>query len=106
MIFITVLTTSCWNKKIILKKIIDDEITIRWYYYSYISNNSDEIVELEKDKMTIVISKLDGNTIQDINVLNDTIFIKRYEVEELYDTDILLNGSVLGYRIKYVVIKN
>lgn len=37
------------NSKFVRKKIIDNNITIRWYYYSYISDVSPDIVEVEKD---------------------------------------------------------
>jgi len=90
---------SCSDKKIIKKSINNNEISINWYFYSYISNTSSDFVEVKKKDSITLIFKAES-VIKDIEIKNDTIVISHTKFNGL-NSNIQLKDSVFGYSIKY-----
>ena len=54
------LLISCiGNDKLVIKNISNDDIAIKWYYYSYITNISPEFIDVKKGDSIIQIYKAD-----------------------------------------------
>jgi len=48
---------SCKDTQYIRKKVSNGDITVKWYFYSYTTTNSNEIVDLQKGDSIITIFK-------------------------------------------------
>lgn len=68
--------SSCKNSRFIRKEIKHENIIIYWYYYSYISSNSADIIEVSNGNESKIIFK--GTEITAISLVNDTIIIQLY----------------------------
>jgi hypothetical protein len=66
------------NDKLVVKKINNNDISIKWYYYSYISNLSPEFVEVKKgDSIVMIYEAVDVFT--DVIIEDKNIIIKQFE---------------------------
>jgi hypothetical protein len=88
--------SSCMNSRFIRKELKYSDIEINWYYYSYISNNSPDIIEVSKGKESKVIFKGDG-VVTDVSLINDTIRIQlfRPSIGIIYED--FTNEKIFGY---------
>lgn len=90
--------SSCKNSKFIRREIMNENITIYWYYYSYISNNSADFIEVSNGNESKIIFK--GTDVTAISLINDTITIHVYKpwrgIIYLNHT----NSKIFGYHAK------
>ena len=71
-----ILFASCIsNDKFVIKSIDNNEVSIKWYYYSYISNLSPEFIDVKKGDSTVQIYKADG-FITDVSIKDKSIMVK------------------------------
>lgn len=95
---ITALLFISCDSKFIRKDIEDGQASIKWYYYSYISNNSPDIIEIKKNDSCVEIVRAE-QIIKDVEVRKETIFIKTYP----FSTGIVYSDNIrkraLGYSI-------
>lgn len=72
-LIITFLTCNQENSKFVRKQIDNKDISIKWYYYSYITNNSPDFVVVEKNGNKKEIYKATGAvlnvTLKDHNII-------------------------------------
>ena len=61
--------------KLVRKEIQTNDITLKWYYYSYITSGSPDIVEVEKDGEIKEIYKRKG-VILDVSIKEHNILLK------------------------------
>lgn len=84
-LLLCVLLMSCGLSKLIRKEISDGKVTLRWYFYSDITHNSPDIVEVQKGDSIIEIYEADG-------IITDIKF---------NDNDIVITGCCPSSRIVY-----
>lgn len=91
---------SCGFKdsKFVRKKIGDNAISIKWYYYSYITNNSPDVVEVEKDREIKEIYKGD-RVILDVAIKDHCILLKLVQPSNGYPETKKVSDEVFGYKI-------
>ncbi len=94
----SILSCNQKEEKIVIKKISNDDITIKWYYYSHITNNSPDIVEVEKRSTRKEVYKAEG-IISNVTLNEHNIIIKLVEPENgiVYTKDV--NKELFGYKI-------
>ncbi len=94
------LLVSCIsNDKLIVKNISNNDISIKWYYYSYISNISPDFIDVKKGDSLVQIYKAEG-VITDVLIENNKIKIKVYNLKNgIIYTDKLLS-EVFDYKIE------
>jgi hypothetical protein len=94
------LLVSCIsNDKLIVKNISNNDISIKWYYYSYISNISPDFIDVKKGDSLVQIYKAEG-VITDVLIENNKIKIKVYNLKNgIIYTDNLLS-EVFDYKIE------
>lgn len=58
-ILLSIIFLSCNNgeSKLVRKKIENGDVTIKWYYYSYITSTIPDFIEIERDKSKVEIYK-------------------------------------------------
>ena len=90
---------SCINEpKIIIKKIENDDISIKWFYYSYISNNSPQYILVAKDGKEKIILEAES-------LITNVILNKNYiiiKIGDLHYGSIVTNPidkKIFGYNI-------
>lgn len=86
------------NDKFVRKNIGNDEISIKWYYYSYISNTSPDFIDVKKgDSIIKIFDAID--VVTNVSLNNKTIIIKQYEpYRGIVNTKKVL-PEVFGYKI-------
>ena len=87
--------SSCMDSRFIRKEIKDENITIYWYYYSYISSNSADIIEVSNGEESKIIFK--GTDVTAITLINDTITIHVYEPLRGVIYENHTNSKIFGY---------
>jgi len=97
LVFILILT-SC-DKQFVRKKIVSNDITVTWYYYSYISDSSPDFVTIKKKgsrKIEIFEAKY---TLVNVFLKGDSMVLKLYKPSNgiIYTKDVMPN--VYGYKI-------
>jgi hypothetical protein len=99
-ICVLILLVSCIsNDKLIVKNISNNDISIKWYYYSYISNISPDFIDVKKGDSLVQIYKAEG-VITDVLIENNKIKIKVYNLKNgIIYTDNLLS-EVFDYKIE------
>ena len=93
------LLISCiGNDKLVIKNISNDDIAIKWYYYSYITNISPEFIDVKKGDSIIQIYKAD-DVFTDVNIVGKNIVLKQFEPWRgiIYTKKLL--PEVFGYKI-------
>lgn len=87
------------NDKFVRKNINNNDISIKWYYYSYISNTSPDFIDVKKgDSIVKIFDAVD--VITDVSINDKTIVIKQYEPHRgIINTQKIL-PKVFGYKIK------
>lgn len=91
-LFIIVFVASCLlgcifkRDEFIRKKLHDNQITIKWYYYSDITDNSPDFIEIKKGTTKELLYKSPWEII-DVNLRNDTIYLK------LVNTNLRFSGA-------------
>ena len=96
-LFLTFLFSSCADKKLDLKIIENDEITIEQYNVSTISTVH-EFLDLTNKRWNMTERIYEGNTesIDSVFIKNDTIFLSsQYKERMIYD----LSAIKFGYKI-------
>lgn len=83
------------DDKLVRKKIKDGEITIKWFYYSYISNRSPDIVTVNKGEIEHVLFRATGS-ITDVSLSKKTIFIKLIDPPD-YTKNV--PQEIFGYKV-------
>lgn len=96
-----ILLVSCiGNDKFVIKNVTNDDIAIKWYYYSYITNNSPEFIDVKKGDSIVQIYKADG-FITDVSIKDKNIVVKGVETNTgggiIYTKKPL--SEVFGYKI-------
>ena len=84
--------------KFVIKKISDNDITIKWYYYSYITNNSPEFVVLEKQNVKKQLFK-GVAMITDVSVNEQNIIIKYINPSKEEDYEKTSETKIFGFNI-------
>jgi hypothetical protein len=93
----TLLSCTFKDSKIVRKSIDYKDINVKWYYYSYISNNSPDIVEVTKDS-TVEIYRA-SLMISDVLVKDNNITIKGFgPTHGIRETEEVLSEA-FGYKI-------
>ena len=97
-IVISLLSCGVKDSKFVRKKIGNNEITIRWYYYSYITSISPDLIVIEKgnEKMELYKAK---EVIADISLKEHNVVIKVVHPEKGIVYTKSINEQVFGYRI-------
>lgn len=95
--FLFIIVMSCGSDKIYDKQLKNDEISIDWYHYSYISSGSPNYVVVRKGNKEELIFEY-GWGLQDIELYKDTITILHLEFDEVPKVK---KDSIFGYAIKY-----
>lgn len=89
---------SCNSKPLYFKKIITPEYEVRWYYYSYITSESPDYVEVFVDNQSTIVCESDN--ISDVNIINgDSLVIYFPGKPCLYDGDAIFDTNVSGLKI-------
>ena len=71
-----VLTACIFNdKRFVRKKIITNDIVISWFYYSYISDTSPDIITISRNGKETEVARA-VNVITDVNFANNKIIIR------------------------------
>jgi hypothetical protein len=105
------------NDKLVVKNISNPDITIKWYYNSYISNINPEFVEVKKgDSIVIIYETVD--VVTDVIVEDKNIIIKQFEpsrgiintknvLTEVFDYKIIIDTTATydEYRFRPDVVK-
>lgn len=86
------------NPKFIRKQISNKDITIRWYYYSYITNNSPDIVEVEQSGIEREIFKAEW-VILDVTLQNHNITLRLVEPSKGLVLTKKVEEEIFGYKI-------
>lgn len=97
-LFVSLALTSC-DDKLVRKEISNGDIVVRWYYYSYISNNSPDIVEVEKNwKREIIFKGVD--VITDVKIQDHQIIIDLYKPERgiIYEDE--SKSAIWDYKVE------
>lgn len=99
-ISMTLLFSSCFlgDSKIIRKKLKTNDITIKWYYYSYITNNSPDIVEVEKDGQIRELCRAVA-TLLDVDCNDKEILMKFVNQAEAPPFPQKIDVEVFGYKV-------
>lgn len=99
MIILLLLISCVSNEKLVMKNINNNEITVKWYYYSYISNTSPDFIDVKKGDSLVQIYKAEG-VISDVLIDNNKIIIKAYNIKNgiIYTESIL--PEVFGFKIE------
>ena len=72
--------SGCTQPKFLRKVVETQDIKVLWYYYSNISNNSPDIIEVSNGSKSKIIFK-GVDLITNISILQDTIIINMYKPE-------------------------
>ncbi len=95
---LTLLVSCISNDKLVVKNISNNDISIKWYYYSYISNISPEFVEVKKGDSTVLIYEA-VDVVTDVIIKDKNIIIKQFEPSRgIINTKSLLT-QVFEYKI-------
>lgn len=86
------------NPKFIRKQISNKDITIRWYYYSYITNNSPDIVEVEQSGIEKEIFRAEW-VILDVALQNHNITLRLVEPSKGLVLTKKVEEELFGYKI-------
>lgn len=99
-VFLLPLILSCEieDREIIIKSITDANITIKWYYYSYITDISPEFVTVEKDGIKKQLFKGKRKLIN-VDVQGHNISIKYIKDENMANTEIIKETPIFKYNI-------
>jgi len=93
------LLVSCIdNDKLVIKNTTNDDISMKWYYYSYITNNSPEFIDIKKGDSIVQIYKA-VDVITDVLIKDKSIILKQFEPSRgiIYTKKVL--PDVFGYKI-------
>lgn len=89
---------SC-DKKLIQKSLIEKDIEVNWYHYSYITSGSPDYIEVVKnDSVVLILESIYG--LQDVDIKNDTIIITHWKFQTPNKTQ--RKVPIFNYIIKYV----
>ena len=102
-LFLIIITISCSDKRLIRKSIVNKEVAVDWYYYSYISDTSKDFIEIIKGDSSICVFK-SKHIVQDINFSNDTLIITHLPFTESNHRDKI--EKVFGHEIIYKEISS
>ena len=84
--------------KLVRKEINNSDITMKWYYYSYITNNSPDFVVIEKEGQKQEIFKA-TDVITDVSFAYKSIIIKLYKPERGIVYTKQVAKDLFGYKI-------
>lgn len=87
------LSCNIEDPKFIRKKIVNKEITVKWFYYSYITNTSPDFVVIEKNGIAKEIYKAES-VIVDVSLHEHDIILKLFRPS---------NGIVFTKQVEKVV---
>lgn len=87
------------NDKFVRKTLSDGNISIKWYYFSYITNSSPDFIVVMKDGKEQEIFKAE-DVVTDVIINGKKIIIKEYKPERgiVFTKSVLLD--VFGYKIQ------
>jgi hypothetical protein len=90
--------------KFIRKQFDDDEVSVKWYYHSYITNTSPDIVEASLDGKVLEIYRDKELLLTDVAVHDSTIVITLAKPSEAdYNFD-RLDGEILSEAFGYKIV--
>ena len=97
---VVIISCDLGNKEFTRKKLSDGNIKIKWFYYSYITDNSPEFIVVEKDGISKKIYEAD-HVITNIFLKEHRIIIKvvKPKPDLVYTQDVL--KEVFGYEIVF-----
>lgn len=92
--------TGCMlqDSKFVRKRIKRNNISIKWCYYSYITNNSPDIVLVEKDGHSKEIFRA-NNVISDVNIQDQNIILRLVKPSHGIVFTKNVDKEVFGYKI-------
>jgi hypothetical protein len=77
LLFSVLAASCCANEpKFIRKEFEEDDLTVKWYYHSYITNTSPEIVEASMNGIVQEIYRDKEVLLADVDVHDSTVIIK------------------------------
>lgn len=99
--FLIILTSisGCSQSKFVRKIIETKGVKVLWYYYSNISNNSPDIIEVSNGNESKIIFK-GVDVITDFSVIKDTIIIKMYKPERGIIIEYNTKDKVFDYYVR------
>lgn len=94
------LLSSCGrtDSRFIRKRIADDDMVIDWYFYSYITNTSPDIIEVEKNGKRIEIYRA-TSVITDVILKRNLIIIRVVEPAKERVQTRKVEDSIFGRKI-------
>lgn len=100
LILTNTLLISCTGEdiKFIRKEIKNDRITVKWFYYSYISNVSPDFVNVYREGKETEIYKA-TRAITDVRLNNDSIILKVIGTDKRYVFTKEISKEAFGYKI-------
>jgi hypothetical protein len=93
-----VASCSSQNIKFVRKQIDNDDIRIKWFYYSYISNTSPDFVVVTRQRKEKEIYEA-TRVIIDVRLSGDSIILKLVEPEKGLVYTKQVEKKVFGYKI-------
>jgi len=87
------------NVEFVRKEISNKDISVKWYYYSYITNTSPDIVEVSQKGVKKEIFKAEW-VILDVTLKEDTITLRLVEPSQGIVFTKKVENEVFGYKIK------
>lgn len=92
---------SCVDSRFIRKELKTDNITAYWYYYSYISSNSPDKIEVLNNTTNEAVIVFEGvSVITNLAIINDTIVIQLFKPERGIIIEDNTKDKVFGYYTK------
>ncbi|MBS0030270.1 hypothetical protein ACTJJ0_23720 [Chitinophaga sp. 22321] len=92
------LSCNLENSKFVRKKIDNNDISIKWYYYSYITNGSPDFVVVEKNGKEKEIYKATG-TVLNVMLKDHNIVLRTVGPSESMIFTKHVEEEVFGYKI-------
>lgn len=98
LLLLAIICFSCNKKPLYFKKITTPKCEVQWYYYSHITSESPNYVEVSVGNQTDIICESDN--IADVNVIDgDSIILYFYGSPSLYNGSAQCKTSVNGLAI-------
>ena len=89
------------DSRFIRKELKTDNITVYWYYYSYISSNSPDKIEVLNNTTNEAVIVFEGvSVITNLAIINDTIVIQLFKPERGIIIEDNTKNKVFGYYTK------
>ena len=86
------------DSRLIRKELHERDITVQWFYYSYITNDSPDIVSIKKDGKEVELCRI-RTAITDVKICRKNIIIKYYWSHRSRIDSLTELQEAFGYKI-------